>query len=226
MYGLASAWLDGIQTDCTFPNCVEHSTCQIVSVIFLELVEGIWRFDFDAIQATLARPDLEDFFKNTKPSDLMNQSEVLNSRWSRVMAGLKEGDGIPKPIYVCRTPDGRLENEARAGLISQVKVFAALFRLPSAVSEEWTVEEVAGELERLLNLLNRKRRCTVTIIEWWQAEITRRAYPEPQKEFGGHFWIQVWNRETERVVGSILLRETETIGHSEILGIRTFAEGF
>jgi hypothetical protein len=142
------------------------------------------------------------------------------------MAGLKGGDGIPKPIYICRTPEGKLENEARAGLISQVKVFAALFRIQSAVNEEWGVEEVAGEFERLLNLLNRKRTCTVTIIEWWQAKITRRTIPGPQKEFGGHFWIQVWNRETEKVVGVILLRETESIGHSEILGIRTFAEGF
>jgi RimJ/RimL family protein N-acetyltransferase len=94
------------------------------------------------------------------------------------------------------------------------------------VSVDWSVEEVASELERLLNLVNPQRWCTVTVVEWWSVEIKRRELLEPEKEYGGHFWLQVMDRDTGRVVGSCLLKETEAIEHSEILGIRVFPDGF
>jgi hypothetical protein len=81
-------------------------------------------------------------------------------------------------------------------LIRQVKVFAALIRLPSDVSEEWRVEEVAEEIERFLDLLkflNGKRRCKVRVLEWWQAILPRRAIPEPQKEF----WVTFLDSDLE-----------------------------
>jgi hypothetical protein len=64
----------------------------------------------------------------------------------------------------------------------------------------------------------------VTVIEWWEANILRQKYPIPQKEFGGHFWIQVFNEETHRMAAALLLRETESIGHSEIIAIAVAGE--
>jgi hypothetical protein len=40
-YGQEHVWIDDTETDETFRNCVEHSTCQIASVTFVELIEGI-----------------------------------------------------------------------------------------------------------------------------------------------------------------------------------------
>jgi hypothetical protein len=225
-YGRATAWIDGVETTTSFPDCVENSTRQLIALLFLQFIDGIWSFDLDAIRATSARSDLAEFFGTTQPSDLMREDQKFRTKWAKVMSCLAGGDGIPAPLYITRTPDRRLENEVRAGLISQVRVFAAIFRLQSDVSVDWTVDQVAADFERLLNLVNPKRPCTVTVVEWWQAEITRMERPEPVKEFGGHFWIQVKNQETGKVVGSMLLRETPRINHSEVLGVRTFPEGF
>jgi hypothetical protein len=225
-YGHAFAWVNDQQTRVSFPDCVENSTRQIVSLFFLEFAHNCWSFDIGAIRTTAARGLLGDFFESISPSDLMREDGGFRTKWSRVMASLEGGDGVPSPIYVRRTPNGRLENECRAGLISQTRAVAALFKQKSDVSVDWSVEEVASELERLLNLVNPQRCCTVTVVEWWAAKLTREELPEPDKEYGGHFWIQVMSQKTRKVVGSCLLRETETIGHSEILGIRVFPEGF
>jgi hypothetical protein len=205
-YGRAHLWIDDAPIDRTYPDCVETSTQQIVSVLFLELSGCGWRFDTDAIRATAARPDLAAFFAGIQPSDLTDSSMAFATKWARVMAGLKGGGGIPAPI----------ENEVRAGLTSQVRAFAALFQLQSDVRVEMTVDEVAGEFERLLNSVNPRRKCSVTVVEWWEAEVVRPKQPIPQKEF----------EETHRLAAALLLRETESIGHSEIITIRTFAEGF
>jgi hypothetical protein len=36
------------------------------------------------------------------------------------------------------------------------------------------MEEVASELERLLNMVNPVRPSTVTVVEWWLVEATRK----------------------------------------------------
>jgi hypothetical protein len=47
-----------------------------------------------------------------------------------------------------------------------------------------------------------------------------------EREIGGNVWIQVFNQGTGARVAALLLRETESMGHSEIVAIRTFTEGF
>jgi hypothetical protein len=101
--GRAHLWIDDAPIDRAYPDCVETSTRQIVSVLLLELSNGGWRFDTDAIRATAARSDLGDFFAGIQPSDMADSSMGFTTKWARVMAGLKGGDGIPAPSSAWRT---------------------------------------------------------------------------------------------------------------------------
>jgi hypothetical protein len=185
----ARLWLDDASLNAVFPDCVETSTRQIASVPFLEPSADGWRFDIGAIRVTAARPDLGDFFAGTERAELAGRDSDADftSKWSRVIAGLEGGDGVPSPVYISPAPDGRLENEARAALISRVRLFAALFGLQSEICLMETVEGVAAEFGRLLGSVNPKRKCTVTVVDSWEVMVARPSHPAPQREFGGHF---------------------------------------
>jgi hypothetical protein len=104
----ARLWLHDARLDAVFADCVETSTRQIASVLFLEPSADGWRFGIGAIRGTAARPDLGDFFAGTgraelagRDSDSDNDSDAdFTSKWLRVIAGREGGDGVPSPVYI------------------------------------------------------------------------------------------------------------------------------
>jgi hypothetical protein len=98
---------------------------------FLELCDGEWRFDIGAIRATGARADRGELFREHPTVGAGGHVRGVPDK-----VGNSDGES--------RSPDARLGNEACAGLISEVRVIPAIFRLPFAVRNDCAVERIAG----------------------------------------------------------------------------------